>query len=83
MTAPETLGDALTRVSGIPRTEMTSLWEEVKENHRRLAECDYHTFTDITPDNPLNKKYRCNHCQGEIDSRAYYWFMRGLAHGNP
>lgn len=76
----ETVGDALNRVSGIPRSEVSEIFEKVKRNHQQLAGCDHHIFTDITPDKLLNKKYRCGRCQGEIDSQAYYWFTKGQEH---
>lgn len=73
----ETVGDALSRVSGVPRAEVSEIFKQVKRNHQRLAVCDHHIFKDITPDKPLGKKYRCSRCQGEVDSQAYYWFTKG------
>ena len=75
------LGDVMSQISGVPRAEVDALFQQVKENHRRLADCSGHTFTDTTPDKPIGKKYRCSHCLGEIDSQAYYWFTKGVEQG--
>lgn len=72
-----TLTETLSQISGISKEEMGRLFQQVKENHKRLAGCAHHNFADITPDKPLNKKYRCQNCQGEIDSTQYLWFTRG------
>jgi hypothetical protein len=58
-------------------SRVSEIFAQVKENHRKLAECDCHTFIDITPDKPLGKKYRCTACTGEVDSHAHYWYEKG------
>lgn len=71
--------DQLSKVSGLPRTEMISLAEHVMANLRLLDSCLWHEF-DMVPSSAvsrLRQKYRCRHCHGVIDGRSYHWFQVG------
>ncbi len=58
------------------------IFEEVKENHRKLDSCSLHDFSiDITPSKPYMKKFRCTNCSGEVDLTTKSWYEKGLQHG--
>jgi len=70
----------LEAVTGIDRARMTTLWEEVKENGRKLNSCARHDFAKIEPIVTMNQKYQCIHCLGTIDGIAHSWYSKGRAH---
>lgn len=55
----------MSRISGIPRTEVLSLWEQVKENHRKLNACPRHRFEG--KEVRIGQKMTCLECGGEMD----------------
>ena len=57
------------------------IWEEVKENHKKLNNCNLHYFIDITPEKPFGKKYRCKNCKGVLDGINVSYYNLGLKHG--
>lgn len=63
------------------RKTSQEIFNEVKENHKKLRECKLHDFRDITLDRKINKKYQCNNCKGEINSINHSWYLRGLRDG--
>jgi len=70
--------DLLGKVSGLPRTEMLALAEQVRENVRKLDSCPWHDFEPIPgAPSPMRQRYRCRHCGGEINASAYRWHERG------
>ena len=57
------------------------IWEDVKENHKKLNSCTIHDFKDITPDRPFGKKYKCMNCGAELDGINVSYYNLGLKHG--
>ena len=58
------------------------IWEQVKENHRKLRECPGpHDFHKIDEGKVFGPRYRCSVCQGEVCSTDYAWYRDGLEHG--
>lgn len=59
-----------------------ALWEEVKENLRKLDGCSLHDFSiDTNPYQKFGKKFQCANCGGTVDWHTKHWYERGLAHG--
>lgn len=55
------------------------IWEEVKENHRRLSECaGPHVFR--RQNNGRRDTYRCEKCGGVVDDHGAYWYLQALKH---
>lgn len=81
MTTGQTVGQALSAVSGIPEAEVSDIFNQVKANHAALRSCTGHVFKDITPaKETIRKKYHCTKCHGEIDGMAHFWYQQGLLH---
>jgi predicted SprT family Zn-dependent metalloprotease len=73
--------EVLSRVSGLPKKEVSKIWEDVKANNKRLRDCKGpHEFVE-TAGAKFRGKYRCWKCGGEINGVAYSWYMEGLKHG--
>jgi hypothetical protein len=64
-------------LTGLSRQSMADLAAEVKANSERLNSCPYHEFAPILPRVPLNQRYRCIECGGEINSSEWYWHQEG------
>jgi hypothetical protein len=79
----ESIADALSRVSGIPRSEMDEIWQQVKVNSERLRSCQRpHDFSEITRQiGSIPREYRCTKCQGTVDSIHRSWYIEGLKDG--
>lgn len=75
------LDDALSEVSGLPRSEVNAIWAAVKANHRKLDGCPAHKFSPVDPSKAVDRSYRCSACGGEVDAIAFSWFQRGLEQG--
>lgn len=74
--------NVLSDITGLPREEVASIAEQVKANHERLNGCDYHEFRAMSASEAglrasRSQRYRCIHCQGEVDSTAYRWHQIG------
>ena len=70
----------LSDMSGIPREEIMSLWDQVKENHRKLRECKRHRFSGGKVS--LGQKVICLECGGEMGLVSVGDYIRGYeAHG--
>jgi len=76
----------MSEMTGLPRDEIRALAEQVKANGAKLRACPWHEFERIPrqDDNvlqarlgDLGDRYRCRHCQGEVESSAYYWHQQG------
>lgn len=72
--------NTLADLSGVSTADMKKIWEDVKANHKRMAECDNHIFFLLPGDNPLRNKYECKRCGGIIDGIAYLWYTEGRKH---
>lgn len=55
---------------------------EVRENLARLQGCPEHEFEHVKGRPQLDGRYRCVHCQGEISTQCFHWFMIGLKQGS-
>lgn len=62
-------------------TEAKQLLADVRANVARLNACPRHDFQPTGPTRPLMQRYACTACGGQIDSLAFHWYTRGLAHG--
>lgn len=73
----------MAEVTGLPRDEIRALAEQVKANHAKLAGCLWHEFEGysdsvVAAPTPAHRmRYRCRHCQGEVDASAYHWHQQG------
>lgn len=74
--------DKLSRATGIPKKDLDEIWRDVKDNHRRLAECPGpHDFRpDPTDHRPLLKRHVCSKCGGWTDAIHVHWYNLGLEH---
>jgi hypothetical protein len=76
--------ETLSAVTGLSKERLEGIWEEVKENKKRLDNCTGpHEFTPNDVDGLLGtaKNYKCSKCQGTITSVEHRWYERGLQHG--
>lgn len=70
----------MAEVTGLARDEIRAIAEQVKANHARLEGCPWHEFEVIPQPGitaRLSDRYRCRHCQGEVDAVAYRWHQKG------
>ena len=84
MSGSHKIFDAIHKVTGgkISKEEASKIYEEVKENQRRLKSCEGpHDFHPVDPEEKIRRRYRCSKCQGEVDTVACSWYREGLKHG--
>lgn len=68
--------EALSAASGLPKTQVLELWEQVKQNKQRLDGCEGpHRFERD------GREFRCGRCGGTVSAVAYAWYLAGLEHG--
>lgn len=60
-----------------------TVFEEVRENHRRLEGCPGPHDFGVTDQSGFNfgQKYTCSKCGGVLDGVALRWYLKGLEHG--
>lgn len=64
------------------KEELHKIWEEVKENLRRLRPCPRHHFKAQRDEIKLGKKEVCVNCKGEMSLTDIGVYIRGYeAHG--
>lgn len=69
-------------LTGLAPGEITSLFEQVKANAKRLDACPRHEFEPMAQAaSTARKRYRCKHCGGEVDSHAHRWHEIGRKSG--
>lgn len=74
---------AMAEISGLTRDVIIGIAAQVKANQVRLDGCPWHEFEvvpqddGVTPQARLSDKYRCRHCQGEVDAIRYRWHQLG------
>lgn len=75
--------EALSRVSGVPREGVMEIWEQVKENRRKLDACDGpHEFDEQTGSVLSSRKtFVCRKCGGALRASEYNWYQKGLEDG--
>ncbi len=71
---------AMAELTGIGADEIRAIAEQVKANSAKLNSCPYHDF-ELIPGSAnaagFKARYRCAHCEGEIDSIAHSWHDLG------
>lgn len=73
----------ISRMTGLSRDKVISLWEEVKENVRRLDGCERHKFD--APLVKIGEKLTCQNCGGVLSLSDISQYVRGFraAGGDP
>lgn len=72
--------EMLLKGSGVSQERLHEMWEEAKNNVKRLNECPDHDFEPIDPEPKLGTRYRCKNCDGEISGSSYHWYLKGRKH---
>lgn len=67
--------EAMSNISGLPRAEVLSIWEQVKANHAKLRNCKRHRFPE--GDVKIGQKMVCLECGGEMDLTRIGEYIRG------
>lgn len=69
---------ALSEFSGLPKSDVQAIFEQVKENSAKLNACQYHEFELHEQAQILTRsKFRCIHCGGTISGSDYRWHELG------
>ena len=71
---------ALSELTGLSPQDVVEIAEQARANSEALRSCPCHDFSPILPRRVLGQKYRCIECGGEVDARAYHWYMEGRRH---
>jgi len=72
--------EALSKISGIPKSEVMKIWEEVKANQLTLDSCEGpHEFLKDT--SIRANRYKCTKCGGWASAEGAGWYNKGLQHG--
>jgi len=60
-----------------------AIFEEIRENHRRLDRCPGPHDFGVTDQSGFNfrQKCTCSKCGGVLDGVALRWYLKGLEHG--
>lgn len=72
------LGD----LSGLGKTEIHNIWEEVKANAKLVRDCPLHKFLPVTKEElrgTINKKFHCLKCGGGMNLSYVGAYIRGYA----
>jgi hypothetical protein len=70
--------ELLSKISGEPKEKVKHIWEEVKENRRKLDGCAKHQFGDIVVvGRPM--RVACKNCGGLMDPLDVLLYQRGYA----
>jgi len=73
--------EILSNISGLSKDDIRSIWDEVKENAKKLEECS--GPHDFQPDNsrkPVRDEV-CSKCGGKISKVDANWYRKGLKDG--
>lgn len=63
----------LSEISGLPKKDAENIWEEIKENKKKLNSCKKHQFGKVKT-KPLCEPVPCRNCGGfmnKIDILSY------------
>lgn len=76
------LFETMEKITGISQEEQKRIFENVRNNRKKLESCSHHDFLiEIpVPHSKIQKKYQCTHCKGIVDSQEKYWYELGLLH---
>lgn len=67
----------MAELTGLGRSEIASIAEQVKANQAKLNGCAYHEFEELVTAPPGKQTYRCRNCRGEVDVVRYRWHEQG------
>lgn len=67
----------LSNLSGLPKTEVQKIFEQVKVNIARLHSCPRHKFDQGNVSVGLGKKVVCVNCHGEMGLMQAAEYIRG------
>jgi DNA-directed RNA polymerase subunit M/transcription elongation factor TFIIS len=71
--------DVLPQVSDISKDGMKKIWDNVKENHKKLDSCNLHDFSiDLNPEKKIGKRWQCQKCSGKVDAAVKEWYESGV-----
>lgn len=65
----------LSEMSGVAAAEISELWQQVKDNSKRLNDCKRHLFSAETV--KPGDKLTCANCQGEMQLGQVGSYIRG------
>lgn len=79
--------EVISDISGVGKKEVNSIFEKVKQNHRKLDNCK--TPHEFEPheriggeESKIYRNYKCKKCGGILDSINVSWYERGLKDGS-
>lgn len=85
--------DKISEVTGLKPSVIDAVFEEVKQNHKKMDTCPHHDFSIVldrhskqridnpTPQQLFGAKFQCTRCGGIVDGIERLWYTRGLRHG--
>lgn len=71
---------AMAEMTGLSTDDIRAIAEQAKANQTKLDSCAYHEFSIAIEclGKPIIKaRYRCKHCNGEVDAVRYRWHELG------
>jgi hypothetical protein len=71
--------DKLAKVTGISPEEVGRIFDDVKENKRKLDACELHDF--YATGEGVRSDFLCRRCDGRISRRDHMWYQIGIRHG--
>lgn len=72
--------EVLSRVTGLSEADVREVFEEARENAKRLDACwGPHDFGDFEPG---KRDYFCSNCGGRVHATARAWYVKGLEHAS-
>ncbi len=73
---------ALSSVSGLSKTAVVEAMEKAQANSKALNACQApHDFQPVPGESKLRKEFKCTKCGGTIKATDFYWYAKGLKHG--
>ena len=80
--------DKVSAVTGLSRTDLKSIHEQVKANQAKLDSCTKHSFTipvdrrtkEPIPERVFGCSWRCEHCGGNVGITEKMWYALGMLH---
>ncbi len=75
--------DVIGGATGLTRKTLLDIWTDVRANSAALDSCvGAHELQPIDRGKKFGLRYKCSKCGGTVDASAYYWYTKGLTHGN-